>query len=40
MDYVRLALGILVLGSFAWSWSKMGGIMDYWINQSKSGGND
>ncbi len=32
---LQLFLGILVLGAFAWSWSKMGTIMSYWTDKDE-----
>ncbi len=32
---MQLLLGILVLGTFAWSWSKMGTIMAYWTDEKE-----
>ncbi|SDQ09374.1 hypothetical protein [Carnobacterium viridans] len=35
-----LLLAIIGLCIFGWSWSKMGGIAEYWVNQGVKDDND
>lgn len=35
MDWIYLVLGVAVIVAFAWSWSKMPGIMKEWSDKGK-----
>ncbi len=35
MEWVYLIIGVAVIGSFCWSWSKMPSILKEWTDRSK-----